>query len=72
MSNRWYTKVFVCKKLVSGRFAKVGLPNPDFFCPLVATLEITCGILLLLGLLTWLAAIPLFLYHAGSHPYDKS
>ena len=43
----------------AGRFAKIGLPNPDMLAPFVGSFEIICGILVLLGLLTRLAAIPL-------------
>jgi putative oxidoreductase len=42
-----------------GRFAKIGLPSPDVLAPLVGAVEITCGTLVLLGLLTRLAAVPL-------------
>jgi putative oxidoreductase len=42
-----------------GRFAKIGLPNPGFLGPFVGSFEIICGTLVLLGLLTRLAAIPL-------------
>jgi putative oxidoreductase len=45
----------------SGRFEKIGIPNPEFFGPFVGTFEITCGTLILLGLLTRLAAIPSFI-----------
>lgn len=45
----------------AGRFAKIGIPNPDFFGPFVGSLEIICGALILLGLLTRLAAIPLII-----------
>jgi uncharacterized membrane protein YphA (DoxX/SURF4 family) len=45
----------------AGRFAQIGLPAPDMLAPFVATFEITCGALLLLGLLTRLAAIPLLI-----------
>jgi putative oxidoreductase len=43
----------------SGRFAKIGLPSPEISAPLVGVFEIACGILLLIGLLTRLAAVPL-------------
>jgi uncharacterized membrane protein YphA (DoxX/SURF4 family) len=43
----------------AGRFAKIGLPAPEFLAPFVGTFEIVCGTLVLLGLLTRLAAIPL-------------
>jgi uncharacterized membrane protein YphA (DoxX/SURF4 family) len=42
-----------------GRFAKIGIPAPEFLAPFVGTVEITCGTLVLLGLVTRLAAIPL-------------
>lgn len=45
----------------AGRFAKIGLPNPDFLAPFVGTFEIVCGILVLLGLLTRIAAVPLLI-----------
>jgi uncharacterized membrane protein YphA (DoxX/SURF4 family) len=44
--------------LGSGRFEQIGFPFPDFFGPFVGTFEVLCGILLLAGLLTRLAAIP--------------
>jgi uncharacterized membrane protein YphA (DoxX/SURF4 family) len=43
----------------AGRFAKIGIPAPDVMGPLVGGIEIVCGALVLLGLLTRLAAIPL-------------
>lgn len=43
----------------AGRFAKIGLPSPEVLAPLVGSFEIVCGGLILLGLLTRLAAIPL-------------
>ena len=42
-----------------GRFAKIGLPNPGFLGPFVGTFEVVCGALVILGLLTRLASIPL-------------
>ena len=43
----------------AGRFAKIGLPSPELLAPLVGGFEIVCGVLILAGLLTRLAAIPL-------------
>ena len=43
----------------AGRFAKIGLPSPEFVAPFVGCFEVTCGTLILLGLLTRLAVIPL-------------
>jgi putative oxidoreductase len=42
-----------------GRFAKIGIPSPHIMAPLVGTVEIVCGLLLMIGLLTRLATIPL-------------
>ena len=44
-----------------GRFMKIGLPSPQFFAPFVGATEIVCGALLIVGLLTRLAAIPLLI-----------
>lgn len=54
-------KFFFAEKLGAGRFAKIGLPNPDFLGPFVGAFEIACGILVLIGLLTRLSAFPLFI-----------
>lgn len=43
----------------AGRFARIGIPAPDVTGPFVGVVEVVCGLLLLLGLLTRLAAIPL-------------
>lgn len=45
----------------AGRFAKIGLPSPEFLGTFVGTFEILCGTLVLLGLLTRLASIPLLI-----------
>jgi len=45
----------------SGRFAKIGVPHPDFFGPFVGTVETICGAMVILGLLTRPAAIALFI-----------
>jgi uncharacterized membrane protein YphA (DoxX/SURF4 family) len=52
-------KFLFASKLGAGRFAKIGLPNPDFLGPFVGSFEIACGFLILIGLFTRLAAIPL-------------
>ncbi|MGV3704729.1 MAG: DoxX family protein [Arcticibacter sp.] len=46
-------------KVGAGRFAKIGLPNPEFLGPFVGSFEILCGALILLGLFTRFAAVPL-------------
>ncbi len=45
----------------TGRFAKIGFSNPAFWAYFTGTFEIVCGILILIGLLTRLAAVPLFI-----------
>jgi putative oxidoreductase len=47
-----------------GRFLKIGLPMPELLAPFVGTCEILCGSLVLLGLLTRLAVIPLLVVMA--------
>jgi uncharacterized membrane protein YphA (DoxX/SURF4 family) len=54
-------KFLFADKLGSGRFAKIGLPSPEFLGPFVGTFEIVCGVLVLLGLLTRFASIPLLI-----------
>jgi putative oxidoreductase len=43
------------------RFLRIGFPMPDFTAHFVGTFEIVCGFLVLLGLLTRLASIPLLI-----------
>ncbi|MCX6906646.1 MAG: DoxX family protein [Verrucomicrobia bacterium] len=47
--------------LGAGRFAKIGIPAPEFFGPFVGGVETICGALVLIGLLTRLAAVPLLI-----------
>ena len=42
----------------AGRFEKIGLPSPEFLGTFVGSFEILCGVLILFGLFTRLAAIP--------------
>ena len=44
-----------------GRFTKIGIPTPQFFAPFVGVVEIVCGTLLIVGLVTRFAAIPLII-----------
>jgi uncharacterized membrane protein YphA (DoxX/SURF4 family) len=44
-----------------GRFIKIGIPAPEVMAPFVGVVEIVCGALLLVGLFTQLAAIPLII-----------
>lgn len=43
----------------AGRFAKIGIPSPDVVAPVVASFEIGCGALVVVGALTRLAVLPL-------------
>jgi putative oxidoreductase len=44
-----------------GRFTKIGIPWPQVMAPFVGVVEIVCGSLLLIGLITRLAAVPLLI-----------
>lgn len=48
-------------ELGAGRFAKIGIPAPGAAAPFVGVVEIVCGLLILAGLLTRLAAVPLII-----------
>ena len=54
-------KFLFADALGAGRFAKIGLPSPEFLGPFVGSFEIICGALVLIGLFTRIAAIPLFI-----------
>jgi uncharacterized membrane protein YphA (DoxX/SURF4 family) len=51
-------------QLGAGRFLKIGLPMPEVLGPFVGTFEIVCGSLVLLGLVTRLAVVPLLVIMA--------
>ncbi len=44
-----------------GRFEKIGIPAPGLTAPFVGGVEIVCGALVIVGLLTRLAATPLII-----------
>src|SRR5580658_4411346 len=44
-----------------GRFVKIGIPWPQAMAPFVGVVEIVCGSLLLIGLVTRLATVPLLI-----------
>lgn len=50
----------------TGRFDKAGIPAPGFFAPLDGFFEIACGLLILAGLLTRLAVIPMIVNMLGA------
>lgn len=45
----------------AGRFEKIGFANPEFLAVFVASFEIACGTLVLIGLTIRIAAIPLLI-----------
>lgn len=47
--------------LGAGRFAHIGMPYPEIMGPFVGVVETICGALIILGLFTRLAAIPLII-----------
>lgn len=56
----------------AGRFEKIGLPSPEFLGSFVGTFEIICGLLILIGLLTRLASIPLIIIMLVAFATTKS
>lgn len=54
-------KFLFTQELGIGRFIKIGIPNPEVMASLVGCVEIVAGSMLLLGLLTRLASIPLLI-----------
>jgi len=56
----------------AGRFENIGLPLPEFLGSFVGTFEILCGVLILLGLLTRLASIPLIIIMLVAFATTKS
>lgn len=65
-------KFLFADKLGAGRFAKIGLPSPDFLGSFVGFFEIMCGVLVLVGLLTRLASIPLIIIMLVAFATTKS
>jgi putative oxidoreductase len=47
--------------LGAGRFANIGIPFPQIMGPFVGVVETICGALIILGLFTRLAAVPLII-----------
>ena len=54
-------KFLFSNELGAGRFTKIGIPAPQVMAPFVGVVEIVCGTLIIVGLLTRLAAIPLII-----------
>ncbi|RAU82298.1 DoxX family protein [Pontibacter arcticus] len=56
----------------AGRFEKIGLPSPEFLGSFVGAFEIICGMLILIGLLSRLASIPLIIIMLVAFATTKS
>ncbi|RTY87629.1 DoxX family protein [Flavobacterium sp. RSP15] len=56
----------------AGRFEKIGLPSPDLLGSFVGAFEIICGFLLLIGLCSRLASIPLLIVMLVAFTTTKS
>lgn len=54
-------KFLFSQALGAGRFAKIGIPFPQYTAPFVGVVEIVFGVLLIVGFFTSLAAIPLLI-----------
>lgn len=54
------------ESLGSGRFVKAGIPAGAFFANLDGAFEIVCGLLILVGLLTRLATLPMIVDMLGA------
>jgi uncharacterized membrane protein YphA (DoxX/SURF4 family) len=59
-----FQKYLFPELLGTGRFMKIGFANPAFWAYFTGSFEIVCGTLVLLGLLTRLASVPLFIIMA--------
>jgi uncharacterized membrane protein YphA (DoxX/SURF4 family) len=53
-------------QLGPGRFERIGIPAATFFADLDGIVEIVCGTLIVLGLLTRIAAVPLLVDITGA------
>lgn len=53
-------------QLGTGRFDKAGIPAPGLLAPLDGAFEIVCGLLILAGLLTRLAVVPMIVNMLGA------
>ena len=52
---------YIDPKMGVARFARIGLPHPYFTAHFVGTIEIVCGFLVMLGLWTRAAVVPLLI-----------
>lgn len=56
----------------AGRFEKIGLPSPEFLGSFVGFFEAVCGLLVVVGLFTRLASIPLIIIMLVAFTTTKS
>jgi putative oxidoreductase len=49
------------ESLGAGRFARIGIPAPEIMGPFVGWVELICGALILIGLFSRIAAVPLII-----------
>ncbi len=54
-------KFLFSESLGVGRFIKIGIPAPEVMAPFVGLVEAVCGAMILLGIFTSLASIPLII-----------
>jgi putative oxidoreductase len=54
-------KFLYAEYLGAGRFAGIGIPNPEIMGPFVGVVEIVCGAMVLAGFYTRLAVFPLII-----------
>lgn len=59
-------KFLFVEALGVGRFERIGIPAPALMAPAVGTIEVVCGALILAGLLTRFASVPLILVMLGA------
>jgi uncharacterized membrane protein YphA (DoxX/SURF4 family) len=57
--------------LGTGRFMHIGIPHAAFWGPFVGVVEIVCGLLLIMGLFTRAASIPLIIDMIVAFIYTK-
>lgn len=63
---RGNSQIPAADQLGPGRFDKAGIPAPGFFAYLDGIFEIGCGVLILAGLLTRLATVPMIINMIGA------
>ena len=55
-----WTKLHILERMIEN-FRSWGIPAPEFFTPLASGIELVGGVLLLIGLLTRFAAVPMMI-----------